>query len=116
MAVRYERVAHSAVERLQAALNKNKVKPRDLAIVSAVATDKALLLRGEATARIEVRQGQPTIESVNRQLKELMDELEEADAKALEPKQRPITEAEVIQQLPGAGPVPPDHPNGQGHA
>jgi len=86
LARKLEHIAETGAEIYLQALDAGEVKPRDIVLSVCQATDKALLLRGEATARLEVRAGEPTIESVNRKLKELLDslpELEVIEVKAL---------------------------------
>jgi hypothetical protein len=86
LATKLEHAAETAVEQYLDALDAGEVNPRDMMLAACQATDKALLLRGEANARLEIRQGQPTIDSVNRKLKELLDSLPPLDAEVIESK------------------------------
>jgi hypothetical protein len=91
LARKLEHIAETGAEIYLQALDAGEVKPRDIVLSVCQATDKALLLRGEATARLEVRAGEPTIDSVNRKLKELIDSLPELEV------------SEVQQLKPGEG-------------
>jgi hypothetical protein len=66
-------------------LDAEKVATRDKPLAACQLIDKALFLRGRANAWLEVREGQPTIESVN-QLKALLDSPPELDAEVIESK------------------------------
>jgi hypothetical protein len=84
MSAHLDNITRMSAERLEEALAKDEIKPRDLPLALCQLMDKKLLLDGEATARLEVRAGEPTFDSVNRKLKELLDSLPELDAEVVE--------------------------------
>ncbi len=81
-----EHASETAVESWLEDLDAGKVATRDKPLAACQLIDKALLLRGEANARLEIRQGQPTIETVNRELQQLLDSLPPLDAEVIESK------------------------------
>lgn len=51
----FKALAHLALTRLMEAINSGDVEPRDLSVALGIATDKHLLMSGEATGRTETR-------------------------------------------------------------
>lgn len=85
MADGFKLLANLALSRLLKQIEDDDVDPRDVAVAMGIATEKFLLLRGEATARTEHRQWTDELDDdEKRKLREWIDSLDDPAATTAE--------------------------------
>ena len=109
-AARARGIAGLCLDRIEELLlSKRKIELRELSIAFGVTTEKAELLDGNATARIDVTDGQPGHRDLIEYLERLRTEASETDCGVENPGQRTdgqVVEGEIVTADPGVGDDP----------